>query len=38
MEGAKRTYLLSKGRTKGNISGDVKKKPVEEWLNKFEYE
>ncbi len=25
--------LLSKGRTKGNISGDVKKKPVEEWLN-----
>lgn len=25
-------------RTKGNISGDVKKKSVEEWLNKFEYE
>ena len=38
MEGAKHTYLLSKGRTKGNISGNVKKKPVEEWLNKFEYE
>ena len=37
MEGAKHTYLLSKGRTKGDISGDVKKKPVEEWLNKFEY-
>ena len=27
--------LLSKGRTKGNINGDVKKKPVEEWLNIF---
>lgn len=38
MKGAKYTYLLSKGRTKGNISGDVKKKPVEEWLNKFIYE
>lgn len=25
--------LLSKGRAKGNISGDIKKKPVEEWLN-----
>jgi len=37
MEGAKNTYLLSKGRTKGNISGEVKKKPVEEWLNKFSY-
>lgn len=37
MQGAKYTYLLSKGRTKGNISGDVKKKPVEEWLNKFIY-
>lgn len=32
---ADQTYLLSKGRTKGNISGDVKKKPVEEWLNVF---
>ena len=29
------SILLSKGRTKGNISGDVKKKPVEEWLNGF---
>lgn len=38
MKGAKHTYLLSKGRTKGNISGEVKKKPVEEWLNKFIYE
>lgn len=35
LERASKTYLLSKGRTKGNISGDVKKKPVEEWLNKF---
>lgn len=35
MKDAKHTYLLSKGRTKGNISGDVKKKPVEEWLNRF---
>lgn len=35
MKGAKSTHLLSKGRTKGNISGDVKKKPVEEWLNRF---
>lgn len=37
-EGYKMSYsddsiLLSKGRTKGNINGDVKKKPVEEWLN-----
>jgi len=32
---AKKTYLLSKGRTKGNINGNSKKKPVEEWLNKF---
>ena len=35
MEHTDQTYLLSKGRTKGNISGDVKKKPVEEWLNVF---
>ena len=35
MQGAKNAYLLSRGRTKGNISGDVKKKPVEEWLNRF---
>lgn len=27
--------LLSKGRSKGNISGDIKKKPTEEWLNCF---
>ena len=38
MERAKKTYLLSSGRTKGNINGKTKKKPVEEWLNKFEYE
>jgi len=37
MQGAKTTYLLSKGRTKGNINGKTKKKPIEEWLNKFEY-
>lgn len=36
MERAK-TYLLSKGRIKGNINGNSKKKPVEEWLNKFDY-
>lgn len=29
------SILLSKGRTKGNINGDVKKKPVEEWLNVY---
>lgn len=37
MQHAKKTYMLSNGRTKGNISGNVKKKPVKEWLNKFEY-
>lgn len=35
MERASNTYLLSKGRTKGNISGNTNKKPVEEWLNAF---
>jgi hypothetical protein len=35
LNNAKNTYLLSRGRTKGNISGNVTKKPVEEWLNKF---
>lgn len=35
MDSAHKTYLLSKGRAKGNISGEVKKKPVEEWLNRF---
>lgn len=29
------SWLLSKGRSKGNISGNVSKKPVEEWLNYF---
>lgn len=38
LKGAKKTYLLSSGRTKGNINGKTKKKPVEEWLNKFEYD
>lgn len=35
MQGASESYLLSVGRTKGNISGAVKKKPTEEWLNRF---
>ena len=38
LEGAKKVCLLSTGRTKGNINGKTKKKPVEEWLNKFVYE
>ena len=35
MKGASESYLLSVGRTKGNISGEAKKKPTEEWLNRF---
>lgn len=35
MDSATNSILLSKGRTKGNINGKVKKKPVEEWLNIF---
>ena len=35
MQGASESYLLSVGRTKGNISGEAKKKPMEEWLNRF---
>lgn len=35
MNSASYSILLSKGRGKGNISGDVKKKPTEEWLNVF---
>lgn len=35
MSGTNTAHLLSRGRTKGNISGDSKKKPVEEWLNRF---
>lgn len=38
MQRAKKTYLLSSGRAKGNINGNAKKKPVEEWLNKYIYE
>lgn len=38
LERAKRHYLLSEGRKKGNINGKAKKKPSEEWLNVFEYE
>lgn len=35
MEGSKAAHLLTKGRKKGNISGEAQKKPVEEWLNIF---
>lgn len=35
MDSVEDAILLSKGRTKGNISGDIKKKPTEEWLNIF---
>lgn len=35
MQGASESYLLSVGRAKGNISGEAKKKPTEEWLNRF---
>lgn len=35
MDNATASWCLSKGRSKGNISGDSKKKPVEEWLNLF---
>ena len=35
MQGASESYLLSVGRTKGNISGEAKKKPTGEWLNRF---
>lgn len=38
LQGAKKTYLLSEGRSKGNINGKTNKKPVEEWLNKFIYD
>ncbi len=35
MSSAEDSILLSKGRTKGNINGSIKKKPTEEWLNIF---
>ena len=35
VEGAKESILLSKGRKKGNVKGNIKKKPTEEWLNIF---
>lgn len=35
IEGCQYSHLLSKGRSKGNISGEIKKKPTEEWLNVF---
>lgn len=33
MDSVEDAILLSKGRNKGNIKGNAKKKPVEEWLN-----
>lgn len=35
IDNADNSILLSKGRSKGNISGKIKKKPTEEWLNAF---
>ena len=35
MDGAKNSHLLSTGRTKGNVSGYINKKPTEEWLNLY---
>ena len=35
MDSVEDAILLSKGRAKGSISGNVKKKPTEEWLNVF---
>jgi site-specific DNA-adenine methylase len=36
--GSRKSWCISQGRSKGNISGNSKKKPTEEWLNLFEYE
>ena len=38
MEGVKHSHLLSSGRTKGNLSADINKKPTEEWLNLYLYD
>lgn len=38
LEGATDYILLDSGRKKGNISGKVNKKPVEEWLNVYKKE
>ena len=35
MDSVEDAILLSKGRAKGSINGNVKKKPTEEWLNVF---
>lgn len=35
IDGATNNILISKGRSKGNINGKIKKKPIEEWLNIF---
>lgn len=37
LEDAKSSILLSKSRLKGNINGNIKKKPTEEWLNIFNF-
>ena len=37
LEDAKSSILLSKSRLKGNISGNIKRKPTEEWLNIFNF-
>ena len=35
MNNSNEHILLSQGRSKGNINGNLKKKPTEEWLNVF---
>ena len=35
MDKSEKSWLLSKGRSKGNISGNISKLPSEEWLNLF---
>lgn len=35
MKGSIRSYLLSEGRRKGNITGNINKKPTRELLNRF---
>lgn len=36
LKGAKKSWCISSGRSKGNISGNAKKPPTQEWLNLFE--
>lgn len=35
IEKSEKSWLLSEGRTKGNMNGNTNKKPTEEWLNLF---